>query len=401
MSAYLGVSRVSGDSLAIRAQQLSPRRYYQRPDADHVELDPSRTSLTGVTAGINHSKLAGNWRWDIDYILETPGLELNDMGALGSADDMGVFSDIYYRRTRPGPILHNWTVGLAESAEWNVGGTRTFSAFGLFGETTLKNFWQVEFDFNYVPQALSDNLTRGGPLMRTPRAWQLGLELGGRDGARTSWRIETFNRWDELNGSNAEAEGTLVFRPGTQWEVSIEPTYSRVVTPRQYVASRSGGGSATYGRRYIFARLERSEIVTQLRLSYAVQPDLTVEVYVEPFASSGRYTGFGELETPQTFHLRRYDPLGIARNGDSVTVTDGASTFSFDEPDFDARSLRSNVVVRWEWRPGSTLFLVWQQDRSSEGLPTRNVGPRGLWEAFSVPGDQFLALKVSYWIPVR
>ncbi|HEX9704802.1 MAG TPA: DUF5916 domain-containing protein [Gemmatimonadales bacterium] len=401
MSAYLGVSHVSGDSSAILRQQLSPRRYYQRPDADHVEVDSGRTSLTGITAGINHSKLAGNWRWDIDYILETPGLELNDLGALGSADDMGLYSDIYHRRTRPGPVFHNWTLGLAESAEWNVGGTPTFSAFGLFGEATLKNFWQAEVDFNYISQALNDNLTRGGPLMRTPRAWQLGLELGSRRGARTSWRVETFNRWDELDGSNAEAEGSLVFRPGTQWEISIDPSYSRVVTARQYVVTRSGGGSATYGRRYIFARLVRSEIVTQLRFSYAIRPDLTVEAYVEPFASSGRYAGFGELVTPRTFDLRVYDPLAIARNGDSITVTDGASAFSFDEPDFDVRSLRSNLVLRWEWRPGSTLFLVWQQDRYREGLPSKDVGPRGLWEALSVPGDQFLALKVSYWIPVR
>jgi hypothetical protein len=401
MSAYLGVSQLSGDSLAILGQQLSPRRYFQRPDADHVELDPGRTSLTGVTAGINHSKLAGNWRWDVDYILETPGLELNDLGALGAADDMGLFSDIYYRRTRPGPVFHNWSLGLAESAEWNTGGTRTFAAFALFGGATLKNFWVTEFDLNYIASSLSDNLTRGGPLMRTPRAWQVGLELESRRGARTSWSFDVFSRWDELGGASAEAEVGVVLRPGTQWEISIDPSYGRTVSARQYVVTRSGGSAATYGRRYVFARLERSDVVTQVRVSYAVQPDLTLEAYVEPFASSGRYSEFGELSAPRTFDLRTYDQSSIARSGDSVTVTDGASSFGFDEPDFDVRSLRSNLVLRWEWRPGSTLFLVWQQDRYREGRPSRNVGPRGLWEALRAPGDHFVALKVSYWIPVR
>ena len=194
MSAYIGYSHVAGDTTAILRQQLSSRRYFQRPDADHVEADPGRTSLGGTTIGINHSKLAGSWLWDIDYSQESPGLELNDIGSLGSADDRTLSGDIRYRQTKPGPLFHTWTLGLAETDEWNFDGDRTFTAHGLFAEATFKNFWSTEFDVNYLPRAQSDNQTRGGPLMQVASAWQVGLALSSRSGGRSRWEVETFTR---------------------------------------------------------------------------------------------------------------------------------------------------------------------------------------------------------------
>ena len=404
LSAYVGYSHISGDSTAILRQQRSPRRYFQRPDAGHVEVDLSRTSLAGFQAGINHSKLAGSWRWDIDYAQEAPGLELNDMGSLGSADDRFLSGDIRYRQSTPGRLFHNWEMGLAETAEWNFDGDRTFLALGYFAEATFKNFYNAEFDVNFLPRAQSDAQTRGGPLMQTPSAWQVGLELSSRDGASTTWSIETFTRKDELDGLLLETEIGLGFRPGTRWELSLDAEYNRNVPLRQYVTTLGGGSAATFGSRFIFARLELSEIVARLRLSYAITPDLTVEGYLEPFASSGRYSRFGELAQPATFDLLRYGTGGtsIGAQGDTAyIVTQGANQFEFENPNFDVRSLRSNLVVRWEWNPGSTLFLVWQQSRESEGFPRRDVGIGGLWDSFRIPGDHFLAVKASYWIAIR
>ncbi|MGH7754628.1 MAG: DUF5916 domain-containing protein, partial [Gemmatimonadales bacterium] len=300
MSAYLGFSRISGDSVAILGQQFSSRRYYQRPDADYVEIEPGRTSLSGVTAGINHSKLAGDWLWDIDFTYESPGLELNDAGALGSADDLGLFFDIYYRRTRPGPLFHNWTAGVFQSTAWNFGRIRTGTNAGIFGDVTFKNFWSAALELAVEPRSLSDNLTRGGPLMRTPSGWRLEWDFAGRRGARNRWQVEAFTERDELDGSARGIEALVVLRPGTRWEVSVTPGYSRSVVARQYVATRAGGTAATYSGRYIFGRIERSELAAQIRLNYAITPDLTLEAYVEPFASSGRHRDFGELRAAQS-----------------------------------------------------------------------------------------------------
>ena len=186
--------------------------------------------------------------------------------------------------------------------------------------------------------------------------------------------------------------------------MSLNAAYNRYTPERQYVTTLGGGPAATFGGRYIFARLEQSEVVSQLRLSYAVTPDLTIEGYLEPFASSGRYSRFGELAQSETFNLLTYGTNGttLTAEGDSAySVTQGANQFRFENPNFDVRSLRSNLVIRWEWQPGSTLFLVWQQSRESEGFPRRNVGLGGLWDSFSIPGEHFLAVKASYWIPIR
>jgi hypothetical protein len=382
VSAFWGVSHVMGDSQAILRLQRSSRRYFQRPDAGHVDVDPSRTTLTGVGAGINHSKLGGNLRWDIDYAEERPSLEINDLGSLGSADDRGLFWDIYYRHTQPGPLLHNWASGIFQGNEWNFDGDRRFTEAGAWWEGTLRgNFLRPSIELSTRLRALSDDLTRGGPLMATPLNWSLETALRSARTARTSWDLEAAVARDEIGGRVFEVEASVALRPGTQWEVSLEAGYRRETVSRQYVETLSGGSPATFGGRYIFAYVERSEVVAQLRAALAIRPELTLEAYVEPFASSGRYRDFGELVAPRSWELAPFTPAS--------------------SPDFDVRSLRSNLVMRWEWSPGSTLFVVWQQDRGRRGIPTGNVGPGGLIDAFDAPGDHFVAIKVNYWIAVR
>ena len=401
-SAYIGFSQVQGDPAAILSLQRSSRRYYQRPDADHVEIDPTRTSLTGVTAGVNHSKMAGRWRWDVDYFFESPGLELNDVGRLGATDDHGFLTNLMHRQTVPGDRLHSWYAGLFTLNEWNGGGTRTLSAVSLYGGSTWKNFWRTELNFEYRPKALSDNLTRGGPLMETPAQVGLSVELANNDGARTEWEVNADATSDELDGWLWAARGTLRFRPGTQWEVSLQPGFVRRVRSQQYVTTLSGGPAATFGSRYVFARLDRSEVVARIRASYAVQPDLTLEAYLEPFASTGTYDRIGQLASPGSLDRLEYGTMGTsiaANNSGGFDVSDGSDTFSVPNRDFDIRSFRSNVVLRWEWRAGSTLFLVWQQDRFRSSRPEGSAGLGSLFDAVTVPGDHFLALKVSYWLP--
>lgn len=383
VSAFLGVSHVMGDSAAILRLQRSSRRYFQRPDANHVEVDSSRTTLTGIITGINHSKLAGNMRWDIDYVEERPSLELNDIGSLGSTDDRSLYWDIWYRGTKPGKVMHNWTSGFFQGNEWNFDGNRKFTEAGVWWDGTLRgSFLRPSIEVSTRLRALSDDQTRGGPLMATPSNWSLELGLAGRSGARTGWGIEASFAGDELDGKGFEGEASLSFRPGTQWELSLESRYGRETVSRQYVYTDTGGPAETYGGRYVFAYVERSEIVVQLRAALAVRPNLTVEAYLEPFASSGRYRDPGFLVAARSMELAPMPPLASS-------------------PDFDVRSLRSNLVLRWEWSPGSTLFVVWQQDRGSFGIPTQNVGPRGLLDAFDTPGDHFLAIKVNYWLAVR
>ena len=161
-----------------------------------------------------------------------------------------------------------------------------------------------------------------------------------------------------------------------------------------------GGRPETFGSRYVFGIIDRSTVAMQIRFGYTFKPDLNLDLYAEPFAASGRYERFGELAAARSRDLRIYGESGTtisAQPNGTYLVTDGAESFSFDSPDFNVRSLRSNLVLRWEWRPGSTLYGVWQQNREGDVTGGR-AGLGDLFGSFATEGDHILAVKASFWI---
>jgi hypothetical protein len=185
--------------------------------------------------------------------------------------------------------------------------------------------------------------------------------------------------------------------------MSFDPLWSRGTDTRQFVMTEGNGRSETFGTRYVFAHVDLSEISGQFRLNYTFTPNLTLETYVEPFAASGRFHSFGELLTPRRRDLLVYGTSGttMVRNADGThTVTDGSESFDIDDEDFNERSFRSNAVLRWEWRLGSTLYLVWQQNRRAQ-LPFASARPGDLFGALDARGENVLAVKVSYWTSLR
>lgn len=405
-SAFIAWSYLQGDSSSILAQQLSSRRYWQRPDADHVAVDPSRTSLFGTYLGINHSKLSGkHWLWDIDYFQEAPGFELNDAGRLGGTDDRGGIAQLRYRETKPGQYLRAYELSAVTVNEWNFGGDRQFSLFETTGQLTLRNFWQLSASANLFTRAQSDNLTRGGPSMGTGRSMGGSVQVSNRAGSRTRWRVFLTGSRDEFGGYSASATTGLSLRPGTQWEVTFDPRVVKGTSSRQYITSVANGRPETFGRRYVFSYVDRSEVAARVRVNYAVTPALTIETYAEPFASAGRFYDFGELEAARSRNLIRYGEQGTSiSQPDSLgrrRVSAGRSSFALPNLDFNIRSFRSNVVLRWEWRPGSTLFAVWQQNRSARETIGRPVAPGDVFDSLKAPGDNFFALKLNYWLPLH
>ena len=401
LNAWFSVTDVRGDSAAILRQQLSSRRYWQRPDADHVDVDSSRRAIQGSYFGIGHSKMAGrHWLWDIDYRHETPGFEPNDIGAYGRVDSRFAFGHLSYRETQPGSWYREYETGLGSENGFMYDWTRRFNAAFVYFNTTLRNYWEFSSDYFRSTPGLDAGLTRGGPLMGTPAEQGMSLELQSREGARNGWGLEYGAGSDDNGGFHNSVELSLSVRPGTQLEVSFDPEWSRRRDTRQYIGTEPGGRTETFGSRYVFSAVDLNEVSGRIRVNYTFTPNLSLETYAEPFAASGQFHSFGELLVPRSRQLLLYGTGGtsIQRNADgSHTVTDGAATFDIEPQDFNVRSFRSNVVLRWEWRPGSTAFLVWQQDRSGDRV-FRTARPGDLFDAFKTRGDNILALKVSYWL---
>ena len=406
---WLGFSDIRGDTGAINRVQRSGVHFFQRPDAGYVHYnDSTRTSLTGSVATLWLSKTSGSWVYDLEAGWESPGYDPNDAGRLGNADGRFAFADLRYRQTKPRGKFQNYSAAIGGGAEYDFGGDRQVNYIEPAVDLTFRNFWTIDSYFDFYPRAFDHSLTRGGPTMATPQMWNYVVRLGNAFGAKTSWNARVYYGEDELGGETYRLSGGLSIRPSTRFQFSATPNYLRAITPRQYITTLDSGPVATYGGRYVFGVIDQSTFLMQLRANYTIGPDLTLELYGEPFAASGRYYGFGHLAAARTFDLVPYGPdttttPSISRdaNGDYTIHDAGGYRRTIPNPDFNILSFRSNAVLRWEWRPGSTLFLVWAQNRSGFDTRGRLVGFKELGDSFSAQGDNFLAVKVSYWIPVN
>ena len=407
---HAGFSYIQGDSLAIQQAQTSSARYYQRPDQDHVTFDPNAMSLFGYSLSLQASKNAGrHWLWDAGVWADSPGLELNDLGVIRRADDIQAWGALNYRETQPGKVFRRYNFWINPNIGFNYGGIRKNNALWSGGSWTWNNYMWNFFNVAYQPATLDDGLTRGGPLMGNSGGWRARLGWGNNRSANTTWFVSA-GLSDVNTNRSFDANLRLGFQPSPRLQLSVAPSYFSQTNERQYYTTLDNGSAPTFGNRYVFGTIRFSQVSTQLRVNYLFTPDLSLELYAEPFAASGAYGDLGELPRPRSSDLRQYGTDGTTitpvidqESGliDSWDITDGAVAFSLPNQSFNIQSFRSNLVLRWEWSPGSTLFFVWQQDKSGfqpGGTPLRGGS---LFDAFSTPGRNIVALKVSYWIPVK
>ena len=403
ISGFIAGSHVAGDSAAIRRLQTASTRFFQRPDLTHVRYDPTRTSLSGYSAQLRADKDAGKtFLWGAEVKAESPGFEINDLGRMQSSDDIEYNADLQVRETVPGKYLQNWRLGFETRGARNYGGVHQMNSWSQNTSLTLKNLWSLNVRTTWELPATDDALTRGGPLMGKVANSRVEVRLNNPFGSRTPWRVSGGGGRDALGGHSRNVGGQLTLRTTDRLSMSVEPSWQQGLDPRQYITS-IGGGTRTYGRRYVFGHIDRTTISMKLRANLTFTPNLTLEGYAEPFVASGRYSRVGELAAARSSALREYGTDGTTMTVDStglMTIVDGAETFTLSNRDFHVLSFRSNLVMRWEWLPGSTLFLVWQQNRRTAeafGDPARFDE---LWRTTRSAGDNFLSLKVSFWVPV-
>ncbi len=398
VSGNLGYTRVAGEPADIERLQRSSARYFQRPDATHVHLDPTRTKLDGGSGSLGLSKGEGRWTFEVRGGFESPEHERNDVGSLSTADGVMGFAELGYRQTRPG-FFYSWETSIFANGEKNYAGETQSQRGGGSVALTWRNYWSTLLFWNLQGRAQDERLTRGGPTMGTPRGWSLSLIQGNAFQSTNRVSGRAFFSGNEDGGSSYSFGGNLALQASPRVSLSLAPSYSRSTTVRQYVDTLDGGRPLTFNQRYIFAAVDQTTIVASFRASLILKPDLTLDVYAEPFAASGRYYDHGELLAPGSRQLRVYGRGGstVVLNPDgSRTVEDGLGSFVIADNDFRSLSFRSNVVLRWEYRPGSTFYAVWQQDRADSAAYAR-AGFSDLVDSRSAPGDNIFALKASFF----
>src|SRR3989442_85480 len=409
LAVSLGASYIRGDTTAIQAAQLFSNRYFQRPDAHSFHYDPSRTSLAGLTGDLYVNKVAGNWLWGLAGSTTTPGFEVNDIGFQRRVDRISGAAYARYHWTKPGRAVRESSAFLSMGPSWNYDLDNIQKAFTAFAFGTFRNFWGYNASVAYSARALDDRLTRGGPLAATPAAWNAFTEVFSDLRRPVSFDASVSYSWNDADGWTLDLTPSVQVRPSGAVSFSLGPEYVVGRDAAQYVTQVSDPtATATLGARYVFAELAQHSVNVALRLNVTFSPILSFQLYAQPFVFAGAYTQVTELRARRTYTFNCFgqdNGATIAYDGAANAYTvdpDGAgpaAPFSFDNPDFRTRSLRSNAVLRWEYRPGSTLFVVWTQSRHGDfGDPsfdlTRDLGRELLRDR----PTNVLLVKLNYWL---
>jgi hypothetical protein len=400
-----GGSFLNGSEKAVERWQRSSSHYAQRPDRDYSPLDPTKTSMAGWSVQLNFDKTGGrHWLWGANTKIDSENFEVNDFAQLNGADGWMTNANIRYRETQPGTVFRTYYFQLDTMTDTTLRGLMQSGRIRGTANVTWLNYWTSSVQFSRDLETTSVSLTRGGPLMGRGPGWTTNINVGNRASSRT--RI-TGNVYYQANDDGLEVtrvQGTFSIRPGPRWQFAVTPYYDRVTEPQQYTSTLPNGRPETYDTRYIFAFIDRSTMSMEYRLGLTLRPDLNLDVYAEPFAASGHYYDYGELLEPGSRQRLKYGTDGttltINPDGSQVATADG-STIPLRNRDFNTLSFRSNVVLRWEWRTGSTFYVVWQQDRAGTETVGTTVNVGDAFRSVNAPGANIFLIKTSFWIPVK
>jgi hypothetical protein len=377
LNGYWAASTVHGDPAAIVTLQEDARHYYQRPDAPYLGVDPARTSLGGHAGLLAFSKVGGERvRFNSNVSFKSPGFDINELGYLRRADQRQINNWLQLRNDRPWKRLRSTRVNFNQWVGWNFGGDRLYGGGNINAHVVFSNNWRAGAGVTVQGRVLDDRMTRGGPGgYREPRK-NIWTYLNTDDRRLVSGELFGFGMRDRHGLEIWELGPSVTIRPSSALAVSADLLVSRNLDPAQWVEEVS----ADDGTHYVFGRLDQRTTAIGFRANYTVSPTLTLQVYGRPYVSAGAYHGYSELVDGRA---RRFE--------------DRFAPYAYgDDADFRYRSFRMTNVLRWEYRPGSTLFVVWQQARETDDDVFRN--PRDLGSPFAAPARNVFLVKLAYWL---
>ncbi|MGA2407156.1 MAG: DUF5916 domain-containing protein [Bacteroidales bacterium] len=396
-------SLVEGSKKAITNTQESSAHYFQRPDKNYALLDTNKTSLSGSGGRMEIEKLNGHWNFLGAVLWKTPGFEINDLGYMRTTDQVLSVLWAQYNQWEPKWIYKSFNINSDFYSINNFGGDWVGGGYEWNASINLKNFWNIWTGGSLNSSSLSTDMLRGGPMMKLPGS--VNPRIGFSTDSRKKLMFSVFangSQGFENSSDNLYAEVDITYKPTNYLVFTISPSYNKSYSELQYVTQTEYNGNA----RYIFASINQKTISTSFRVNLNLSPNLTFQYWGQPFVATGKYYNHKFITEPMA---NNYSDRFWTYNNNQITFEtdhynidenfDGKTDYTIGKSDFNVKQFLSNLVVRWEYSPGSTVFLVWSQTRSYNSDSGQMDFFNNLGDLFNkgknIPHNVFL-IKFSY-----
>jgi len=400
-------SQINGDREAIYELQQNSRHYYQRPDADYLELDSTRTHLAGTGGRVSFGKAGnGKWRYSERISWRSPGLDLNDLGYMRTADKINQQTNLSYVVQKPNKFFRSYSFSLNQSFEWDFGGNFMEKDFRTFNNLSFLNNWSFQFSYQKSLNGMDNRILRGGPAMKLKgrNVYSIGIHSDSRKNFFYNYH-STFIDYDDNISTYFRHSAGVTMRLGTRFNFSSNVAYRSNLYDMQYVTTETYVNE----KRFILGRIDQKTLNLTFRADICLTPDFTIQYYGSPYISTGKYSHFKLITNPLADeYYDRFDTMSgteLVYNQENNNYLvdenlDGPSDYSFDRPGFNFQEFRSNLVLRWEYKSGSTFYFVWTHGRSdyvNENVVSINNNFNKL---IDIKPQNIFMVKFNYWFTI-
>ncbi len=396
-------SYISGSEEAITKLQRSPVHYYQRPDAKNISVDSSRTSLFGHGGNIEFGKTGeGHWQYVAWITWRSPGFDLNDMGYSRQGDIIQQVLWVGYRIWEPFSIFRSLNASFNQWTGWDFAGENVYQGLSLDATMQFKNYWTFSSGIGWDGQNLNRYNLRGGPAIRTPGGLNIWYNVGTDARKKLNFEAGGYNYVTNYNNDNMfDIYAGINYRPINALQLSIGPHYSKGYNMLQYIETLDYKGE----ERYIMGKIDQEMFSADIRINYNITPDMTIQFWGQPFIFAGDYSRYKRVTDTRAdnyydrFHEFTADEILFNPDNNYFSVDedlDGITDYGFDNPDFTCFEFRSNLVFRWEYIPGSTLYAVWSQGRMDNDCEGQFNFRNDMDHLFSIYPNNVFLIKLSY-----
>ncbi len=398
-------SKITGSKDALLDQQYSSRRYFQRPDADYLQIDSSMQTMIGHGGNIMFGKQAHKgFQFGFDIMWRSPKLELNDVGYMRQSDIIFQFLWLNYRITEPFSIFRSVSFDVNQWSGYDFGGTYLFKGGNVSAYSQFKNYWSIGIYSSVDSKNIDNSMLWGGPSMKIPASINYGLSISSNQTKKFVFEAGgSFNKVKESHANSENIYTGITYRPINSLSVSLSPLYSQNYSNLQYLDKVTVDDET----RYILASMNQKTFALTVRINLSITPDFTIQYYGSPFISSGLFTNYKHITNPSA---ENYTDRFVNYSDNEIQFLSEYETFAVNEPglpeysiglpDFNYKQLKSNLVLRWEFLPGSLLYLVWAQDRTDAVSDGNFDYFKNIEELFKIDSYDVFLLKLSYRISI-